>query len=207
MEYPDLPKDQEPVLSNRNRNSNVSAGRIMLHPLQETGSSTQNPPKEETLDDLARRQILTLHFEFDEKPTGKQIKTLSEDINEMFERNSVKVNGVRWGSMRSKALKAAAAFIDSLQRIRRNSESRRSLAPIDTSRAGGQRYLDTLAPPTPISTSPTPNSMSPSSPQLSLAGDSACTVINVPSLSPVYVTRSSESDGESERPTKRPRQN
>ena len=204
MEYPSLPEDQKPILSNRNRHNNVSAGRIMLHPLKEVGSHAQDSSKEETLEDLARRQILTLHFDFDEKPTEKQIKLLSEDINDMFERNSVKVNGVRWGSMRSKvlkALKAAAPFIKSLRRIRRNSNSgRQLLAPIETSRLDRQRSQDSLAPPTPSSTSP-------SSPRLSVSVDSAYTVVNVPSLSPIYITTSSEPDGELEHPTKRLRRN
>ena len=199
MEAPNLPDGQEPVLSNRNRNNNASAGRIMLHPLQEAGPSTQAHPKEETLEDLARRQILTLHFEFDEKPTGYHIELLADDINEMFERNSVKVNGVRWGSMRSKAEKAAAPFLSSLIRIRRNSGSRRSPAPIDTSRTDGQRSSDTLAP-------PTPNSTSPGSPQISVTLDSTCALIEVPMLSPMHITRPADSSEGSENPAKRLRQ-
>ena len=199
MEYPGLPEEQKPILSNRNKDSNTLAGRIMLHPLKEAGSSIENSPKEETLEDLARRQILTLYFEFDEKPTPKQMELLTESINEMCEPYSVKVNGVRWGGMESKVSKAAAAFIHSLQRIRSNSGSRQSLAPIDTFHVDGHSSRDNLAPPTPSSTGP-------DSPRVSVSVDSACTVINVPSLSPIFVTTPSEPDGEPEHPIKRLRQ-
>lgn len=196
---PKFPKDQDPVLSNRNRNNTASAGRIMLHPLPEAGSRTQTPIKEETIEDSARRQVLTLNFEFDEKPTAKQTELLAEDINEMFERNSVKVNGVRWGSMQSKAVKAAAPFIQSLRRIRSNSGSQRLSAPIDILRSHRPRTPDSLVPPTPSSTSP-------NSPQIQISVDSDCAVFDVPALSPSYLTRPADSDEQSESPTKRLRQ-
>ncbi len=194
-EAPKFPKNQRPVISNRNRNNNASPGRIMLYPLRKATSNVQNPSKEDTLDDLARRQILSLDFEFDAKPTETQIGHLAEKINEMFEYSSVKVNGIRWGHMRSKAVKAAAPFIDSLRRIRSNSGSGRLLAPFNTFH-GSQ---DTLAPPTPKSTGP-------SSPQMSVSVDSANVVIDVPLLSPIYFSRLTGSDEESDNPAKRLRQ-
>lgn len=196
---PKFPKDQDPVLSNRNRNNTASAGRIMLHPLPEAGSRTQTPMKEENVEDSARRQVLTLHFEFDEKPTAKQTELLAEDINDMFERNSVKVNGVRWGRLQSKAVKAAAPFIQVLRRIRSNSGSQRLLAPIEIPRAHRPQSPDSLVP-------PTPNSTGPHSPQIQISFDSECTIIDVPALSPLYLTRPADLDEQSESPTKRLRQ-
>ncbi len=196
---PKFPKDQDPVLSNRNRNNTASAGRIMLHPLPEAGFRTQIPIKEETIQDPARGQVLTLHFEFDEKPTAKQTELLAEDINDMFERNSVIVNGVRWGSMQSKAVKAAAPFIRSLRRIRSNSGSQRFLAPIDIPRSQRPRSPDSLVPPSPISTHP-------NSPQIQISFDPECAVTDMPALSPLYLTRPADTDEQSESPTKRLRQ-
>ena len=195
MEAPNFPQDQRPVISNRNRNNNASPGRIMLYPLQEATSSVITPADEEALEDLARRQILTLDFEFDAKLTETQMGLFTENLNQMQNYSSVKVNGIRWVDMRSRAVKAAAPFIDSLRRIRSNSGSGRLLAPIDTFR----KSQDTLAPPTPKSTSP-------SSPRISVSVDLANAVIDVPFLSPVYLSRSTASDEESDNPAKRLRQ-
>ena len=168
----------------------------MLYPLQEAGSSTQTSLKVETVEDLARQQVLTLNFEFDQKPTAKHIELLAEQINDMFERNSAKVNGVRWGSMQSKAVKAAAPFIQILGRIRSNSGTKRLLAPIDIPHSDRQRSSDTLAPPTPSSTSP-------GSPRIQISFNSDCAVIDAPILSPLYLARSADLDEESEKSTKR----
>ena len=171
----------------------------MLHPLQEVGSEKPNFQKDDTPEDLLRQQILTLHFDFEMKPTGEQIKLFAEQINEMFGSNAVPANGVHWGTMQSRqsiVWKAATPFINNLSQIHRRSISQRHLAPIDTSRGDGQSSPDDLALTTPWSTSP-------KSPRLSVSVDSTYTVINVPSLSPMRITNSSESNGESEPPTKK----
>jgi len=170
---PNFPKDQSPVLSDRERHS--PAGRIMLHPLPREGSTPQTPSKESSHEDLANRQMLTLHFNFDKRPSQEQIQLFGTELNHVFERNTLGVNGVRWGGMQSVAalqLKVAKTF---LQRVRRASESRRQLTPIDTSRSDDRLSPAYLVPRTPFSTSP-------NSPVIQIFGDSDTLVMSTESL-------------------------
>lgn len=124
-----FPNDQTPVLSDRDTKS--TAGRIMLHPLKETSSNSQSFPKEVATLDPLRRQTLTLHFDFEEKPSQTCIEQLGRRLNGIFERDTLGVNGVRWGGVRqptvTRALKA------SLQRSRRL--AKRKQASLDIGRS------------------------------------------------------------------------
>lgn len=117
-----FPKDQTPVLSDRELKS--AAGRIMLHPLKATSSDSQTSPKEASILDPLRRQTLTLHLDFAEKPSQACIEALGRQLNE-FQRHKFRVNRVRWGGLRqptvTRALKA------SLQRSRRAKRKQASL--------------------------------------------------------------------------------
>lgn len=48
-----------------------------------------------------RRQVVSLHFEFDEKPPNAHLERLGYELNVLFERNTLGVNRVRWGGMKS----------------------------------------------------------------------------------------------------------
>ena len=127
---PDFPKDQTPVLSDRK--DDVQAGRIMLHPihkLQQDGSKTELPSEESANLDPFKRQTVTLHFEFTEKPSHANVQMLGRHLNQGFERYTLGVNAVRWGGMkRSAAARAVGNFQAGLKRYRRESMKRQQPA-------------------------------------------------------------------------------
>lgn len=127
---PYFPKDQEPVLSNREL-GNMSAGCIMLHPLDRNGTTAQSPAKEgNSLE--ARRHTLTLHFDYGEKPSGSSIETLGFQLNKIFDPKTLGVIGVRFGSLQSSPFnRAVQNLIASLERNRRLS-GKRQRPPIET---------------------------------------------------------------------------
>ena len=112
---PDFPAEQFPVLSDREHVG--PAGRIMLHPLQPESPNTQISQKDRVDLELTKRQTVTLHFDFDEKPQLEHIRTLGEEFNGVFERNLMRVNGVRWGGLKqSMAARAVQTFLEGRQR-------------------------------------------------------------------------------------------
>ena len=129
VKAPNFPEDQAPQLSDRLENS--PGGRIMLHPLPRPGSNPQAASCEPPSIDSSRQTIVTLHFDFGEKPTEEQVKKLGGDLNGIFERESLGVNRVRWGGMRKSAVDIFSA---SLKRIRRRS-FHRLRTPVSLSRA------------------------------------------------------------------------
>lgn len=130
-EAPSFPKGQTPVLSDREE-GNTSAGRIMLHPLDRDGTSAQSPSKEGTNLDPTKRQILTLHFDYSERPSDTLIETLGFQLNNVFDRNTLGVTRVRLGSLRSSMFdRAAKSFTASLVRRRRTS-GREQRPPVDS---------------------------------------------------------------------------
>ena len=128
---PDFPKDQTPVLSDRK--DDVQAGRIMLHPIhkpQQDGSKSELSSRECADQDpfKLKRQTVTLHFDFAEKPSHANLQTLGRHLNQGFERYTLGVNGVRWGGMRrSAAARAVGSFQAGLKRYRRASMKRQQL--------------------------------------------------------------------------------
>ncbi len=111
---PHFPKDQNPMLINREKKH--SAGRIMLHPLQKPGSDDESSGKEAASLDAFKGHVLTLHYDFPEKPSQTYIEMLGRELNGFFRQN-VGVNRVRWGGMRpSMAARAAKSFYAPLRR-------------------------------------------------------------------------------------------
>lgn len=130
---PNFPEGQKPVLSNR-ETGDASAGCIMLHPLDRNGTKAQSPAKEVTSPDLdqAKRQTLTLHFDFAEKTSNESIERLGLQLNGIFDPNTLGVNRVRFGSLRSSVFdRATKIFAASAERHRRLS-GRQQRPPMDT---------------------------------------------------------------------------
>ena len=121
---PHFPKDQTPILKNREKKH--SAGRIMLHPLQNEGSDDGLSGREAAELDVLKGHALTLPllFDFPQRPSPNYIESLGRELNEFFQRNKG-VNRVRWGGMRqSAAARAAKSFQATLRRNRRASTKR-----------------------------------------------------------------------------------
>lgn len=113
---PFFSRDQKPVLSDRE--GNTSAGRIMLHPLDRNSITTPSPCSSL---DPAKRQILTLHFDFGERPSDSSIETLGLQLNNIFNRNILGVHRVRWGNLQSSMFDRAAQKFAASLRSRRMS--------------------------------------------------------------------------------------
>ena len=104
--FPTFPKNQDPALSNRETES--TAGRIMLHPLHKRDSDVQKPlTKSEP--DRTKRYTVSLHLDFHGKPSLTSIERLGLELNGVFERETLDVNRVRWGGMHLTDVFARAA--------------------------------------------------------------------------------------------------
>ena len=122
-QYKDLPKDQKPVLSDRQEStSTANPGRIMLHPLPRSGQPKLAKLEVFPPQDPNDRHILTLHFDFASRPSEEIVRTLGRQLNQVTEYNTLGVNRIKWGGMQSFARTAASGFIKSLQR-RRSTQS------------------------------------------------------------------------------------
>ncbi|MCJ1401338.1 hypothetical protein MMC11_004550 [Xylographa trunciseda] len=115
-------REQIPVLSDRK--DLTLAGRIMLHPITNDGSISASPLKDPPSPDPTKRHTLTLHFDFGNKPTKKDLEKFGLELNDMFERFTFGVHRVRWGGMRSAFAMAAKMFQRGLSRSRRSSTLR-----------------------------------------------------------------------------------
>ena len=189
---PHFPKDQTPVLSDRERNT--SAGRIMLHPLQKEGSKALTPPTEASSQDPAERQTVTLHFDFDERPENARLERLGLELNDLFERNTLGVNRVRWGGIQSKRsgyVHAAESFMASLERSRLASMRQQAQTPTRVaSTSCGWLAPNDLAPSTPWSSASQP------SPQTHKFVAKGSLVIDPPSFKAESTAKSSDSNEE-----------
>ncbi|KAL8678376.1 MAG: hypothetical protein Q9224_003984 [Gallowayella concinna] len=124
---PHFPKEQTPILSDR-ANERPS-GRIMLHPLRQKGTAS-GVVKEDSLLKGASGYVMTLHFQFGEKPPDNLLRTLGEKFNELFEHNTLQVHRIRWGGIRETTFSRATRI---LMRTRRgSSQSQRSTKILDT---------------------------------------------------------------------------
>ena len=101
------------------REGNTSAGRIMLHPLDRNYTTTQSPSKESSSLDLIKRQTLTLHFDFGERPSNSSIEKLGLQLNNIFDHNTLGVHSVRWGNLRSSMIDRLQASLQNRRRGRR----------------------------------------------------------------------------------------
>ena len=121
---PKFPKDQTPVMSNRD-NKKTSAGRIMLHPLRKHRLS-RVATSEECQIRRVTGYLMTLHFHFGDKPPDDHIITLGRNLNKIFERNTLEVHGVRWGGMKATLVtRATRKFQMNLMKRRASSQSQR----------------------------------------------------------------------------------
>ena len=116
-EAPDFPKDQIPTLSDREKKG--SAGRIMLHPLQ--GTIPDGALSQKKIVNLFIGRTLTLHCDFNKKPSGDYVERFGRELNDCFQLN-VGVNRVPWGGMRqAMAARYARYFQAQLKRNRSGS--------------------------------------------------------------------------------------
>ncbi|KAL8646672.1 MAG: hypothetical protein Q9210_006000 [Variospora velana] len=120
---PDFPTDQTPELSDRDHKT-LSGGRIMLHPLQ-PNSADDDKSYGTSPSELADGHIVTLHFDFGGKPSGRDLETLGRNFNEIFERNTLGVQRVRWGGVRASAFARATRRFSAASRKRKMSGTKR----------------------------------------------------------------------------------
>ena len=131
-----FPKHQNPVLSSR---ESTSSPRIMLHPLRQEGTHIGQLQKEasslghdgkshltvpSTTDaailEQFKRSILTLHFDFREKPSDATVANLGRELNSILKGPVQGVHSVRWGGIeQSMAARAMKVFQAGLHRNRR----------------------------------------------------------------------------------------
>lgn len=90
-----FPYGQTPEVFTRNIDS--SAGRIILSPLQKADADTPQYTSDSrsilSLVDPIKQSVLTLHFEFIDMPTAEDKRLLEKELNSIFERNVLGVNG------------------------------------------------------------------------------------------------------------------
>lgn len=126
---PYFPKDQFPVLTNREDGSSRGV-RIMLSPLHKNGSDIIGEHK------IGRHRLkvpgttgaasfdqstLTLHLDFREKPSSVTVASLGRVLNKAFTSDVQGLHRVRWGGIRpSMATRGARTFQTRSQRIRRD---------------------------------------------------------------------------------------
>ena len=151
---PEFPKDQNPVLCSRKK-SGSNSGRIMLHPLekpqriQESGSALN--VGEDTDLDIFKRQTVTLHFDFCDKPSHAIVKAFGQHLNQIFETDNLGVNRVRWGGMKQSAAGRAFGILQrSLHRHRRaSSEQLQAASDAGSSPSGSNGDDSALLTPSP----------------------------------------------------------
>ena len=72
----------------------------------------------------ARQHVLTLHFDFAEKPSRNHRGELCSQLIALFERNTLKINGIRYGGLNpSPAARAALRFRSMVAKNRGESNS------------------------------------------------------------------------------------
>ncbi|KAL8734043.1 MAG: hypothetical protein Q9166_001804 [cf. Caloplaca sp. 2 TL-2023] len=133
---PDFPNDQTPVMFDRD-NKKPSPGHIILHPLRKDGKDGTAPqtPKAESPLKGAIGYMITLQFEFPEKPPDDHITTIGRNFNKVFEQNTLQVLRIRWGGIRANTFTRAAHHFQKKLRSRRassQSQRPRDLAAITT---------------------------------------------------------------------------
>ena len=164
---PDFPKNQKPVISGRD--TCISAGRIMLHPLKKGVSTRGMKPKADRHSDPTKRQVLTLRFYFDQKPSLERIERLGSEMNAVFEQNpALGVNCIRWGGLQSAVARSAQPWLDTLTRNRlRRQEPTRLVIPETWPSPQPDNYVYPVTPRTPSDNEATASpQFPPHSPQL-----------------------------------------
>ena len=197
---PKFPKDQNPVLSSRKKNGSNS-GRIMLHPLEKAQRIQENGSAlslgEDTELDIFKRQTVTLHFDFCDKPSHAVVKAFGQQLNQLFETDNLGVNRVRWGGMKQSAAGRAFGILQrSLHRHRRASMEQ----PHAASDAGGSQSGSNGDDSTFLTPSPSPsNGDSPRPLEFTAAGNIAVSPSTLaPILTAVSLGVKLESQGQIE---------
>ena len=193
---PDFPKNQNPVLSGRD--TCISAGRIMLHPLKKVVSACGMQPKTERDSDPAKRQVLTLRFYFDQKPSLERIEKLGLEFNAVFEQiPALGVNCIRWGGLQSAVARSAQPWLDTLTRNRlRRQEPTRIVIPETWPSPQSENYV---YPVTPRTLSPSPQSdnyVDPGTPRTP-SGNEAMLSPQIPPQSPQLLSPNPVIEGQS----------
>lgn len=125
-EAPHFPKDQTPILSDR-EHKKPTGGRIMLHPIRKDRVDSDKASKVPPMDQ-GNGHIVTLHFDFGDKPSEDDMTTLGQGLNEIFERSTLRVHRVRWGGLRRTMFGLVARRLRGSLRKRRASQIGRSTA-------------------------------------------------------------------------------
>ena len=171
---PDFPKDQIPVLYNRKDGGR--GGQIMLHPIHSQGPKAQIPPRELSPSELAKQHMVTLHFDFGERPSLEHIEKLGLELNSVFERN-VLVNGIRWGGLKPSLFdRVVRTLLEGHHRRASMKRDREGLAIESVDDWSTQYSLDPL----------TPSSSSQHSPRIHGIAIKSNPVIDTSHLSPVF---------------------
>ncbi|KAI4194212.1 MAG: hypothetical protein LQ350_007911 [Teloschistes chrysophthalmus] len=118
---PNFPKDQKPVLSDRDHGSR--AGRIILSPLSSEDLNGKASPVEEIVVDLKKKHTMTLHLEFAEKPSFDTVEKFGEELNNIFDRRAFGVHQVRLGGVKQSIVVQAVDLMRKLRHMRKLSES------------------------------------------------------------------------------------
>ena len=96
----------------------------MLQPLRRDETISHIPNERGDLE-AAKKHTVTLHFDFGAKPAKDHLETLGVGLNSFFERNTLEVHRVRWGSMRASMIaRAARRFQAPLRRRASKKEER-----------------------------------------------------------------------------------
>jgi hypothetical protein len=193
-EAPGFPKDQTPVISDRQQNT--EAGRIVLHPLPEEGSSTQVTANESANTDPGERHTVTLHLDFSDKPLTDNIRKLGTELNTVFERNCLGVNRIRWGGIQCKRatlVRHARSFIASIERKKRKRRER-ALSNGDFS----EGLLSPVPPFTPASTYRSSHPSPQTPPQIQEFAATGKMVVGTHGESSEFLERTLETDEETD---------
>ena len=118
-EAPHFPKEQEPCFIGR-RDQHTRAGRIMLHPIGRNGMERKVPSEADQIKKEAKKHTVTLHFDFNNKPSDESIVNLGLGLNDLFSKHrNLEVFRVRWGEMRASAtVRASRKFSGPIRKRR-----------------------------------------------------------------------------------------
>ena len=164
---PHFPKDQTPVLSNREDDD--VAGRIVLHPLKEGHRTGQvdrekvattveheeksEEPIQPVVEHLSKR-VLTIHFDYPQRPSIEQITALAGPIMHNIQRNRLGV-GIRFGSVQHTTTgRVIRRFARGSKRRQSVRQEKYSLSPSTIDRSSHSLDTPQIRPSSSSSTSP-----------------------------------------------------
>ena len=130
-EAPDFPKDQEPLLIERNDATNRGP-HIVLAQIAKEGS--QEIATAESLDPFAsaNQELLSLKFIFETHPTPEMINKLGKILNTVMENNEIRVTRIAWGGLQKSFFAQAATKFKNLSSRHLGLRKRPKLSVIST---------------------------------------------------------------------------